>query len=82
MRRLFMGDAAERERRSEAGITSLLAGDLFSKQPLLRHLFVFKFFYYAFFILELRKNLAARRKRHFDLKQGLPTEAREENYTV
>jgi flavin-dependent dehydrogenase len=82
MRRLFMGDEAERERRSEAGITSLLAGDLFSNQPLRRHLFVFKFFYYAFFLLELRKNIAAKRKRQFDLKQGAPTQAKDENYTI
>lgn len=82
MRRLFMGDAKERERRSEAGITSLLAGDLFSNQPLRRHLFVFKFFYYAFFILDFRKNFAAKRKREFDLKQGGPTKAREENYKI
>lgn len=82
MRRLFMGDAAERKRRSEAGITSLLAGDLFSNQPLRRHLFVFKFFYYAFFLIDFRKNLAAQRKRQFDLKQGVPTQSKDENYTI
>ena len=65
----------------EKGVTSLLAGDLFRNMPVGRHLFIFKFYYYALYLFNYRANRESYRKRKTDVK-GQPTESREENYTV
>ncbi len=80
MQYLFMV-RAERRIAREKGVTSLLAGDLFGDTPIRRHLLLFKFFYYALFLLDFRKNMRALRKRKFDLR-GKPTKAREANFNL
>ena len=81
MRYLFMVRAERRVKR-EKGVTSLLAGDLFRGLPIGRHLLIFKFYYYALFILWFRKNLRSLRKRKFDLRGGEPTKAKEANFKL
>jgi len=81
MRYLFMVRAERRVKR-EKGVTSLLAGDLFRGLPIGRHLLIFKFFYYALFILSFRKNLRSLRKRKFDLRGKQPTMAKETNFKL
>ncbi|MCF6255603.1 MAG: tryptophan 7-halogenase [Gammaproteobacteria bacterium] len=80
MRYLFMVRAERRVKR-ERGVTSLLAGDLFRELPVGRHLLIFKFFYYALFMLDFRKNWRSLRKRKFDLR-GKPTTAKEANFKL
>ncbi|MFV2004123.1 MAG: NAD(P)/FAD-dependent oxidoreductase [Gammaproteobacteria bacterium] len=80
MRYLFMVRAERRVKR-EKGVTSLLAGDLFRDMPIGRHLLIFKFYYYALFMLDFRNNIRALRKRKFDLR-GAPTKAKEANFNL
>ena len=80
MRSLFMIRARRRKHR-EKGVTSLLAGDLFRDMPIKRHLTIFKFYYYLFFLFNLPANLASKRQRHMDLR-GKPTESKEENFKL
>ena len=80
MQYLFMVRAERRVKR-EKGVTSLLAGDLFRDMPIGRHLLIFKFYYYALFILCFRKNIRSLLKRKIDLR-GKPTEAKEANFKL
>lgn len=80
MRYLFMVRTEKRVKR-EKGVTSLLAGDLFRDMPIGRHLIIFKFYYYVLFLLDLRCNLRALKKRKLDLR-GSPTKAKEENFKL
>ncbi len=80
MRYLFMVRADTRLKR-ERGVTSLLAGDLFRDLPVGRHLLIFKFYYYVFFMLDFRQNLRSQRKRKFDLR-GKPTKVKEVNFNL
>ena len=80
MRTLFMVRASRSVSR-EKGVTSLLAGDLFRDMPIGPHLLIFKFYYYALFLIKFPKNYRAFRKRKFDLR-GAPTKAKEENFNL
>jgi hypothetical protein len=65
MRSMFM--SPRNTFRMEEGILSLLAGDLFRDTPVRYPLFVFKLVYRLAFLLNLRENLAARRRRRLSL---------------
>lgn len=61
MRDLFMGPSDALQMK--AGLLSVLAGDIFGRTPLARPLAAFRTVYYAFSILNLRRSLAAWRRR-------------------
>jgi len=65
MRSMFM--SPRNTFRMEQGILSLLAGDLFRSTPIRYPLFMFKLVYRIAFLLNLRENLAARRRRRQSL---------------
>ena len=73
MRSMFM--SPRNTFRMEEGILSLLAGDLFRDTPVRYPLFMFKVTYRLAFLLNLRDNMAARRRRRLSLvnAQKLPS---------
>jgi len=54
----------------KSGLLSVLAGDIFGRTPLARPLAAFRTVYYAFSILNLRRSLAAWRRRAVNIRDG------------
>jgi hypothetical protein len=52
----------------KGGLLSVLAGDIFGRTPLRRPLALFKLVYYAFSLANLRRTLAAARRRAFNIR--------------
>ena len=60
-RNLFM--SPNNTYRIQEGVLSVLAGDVFGKTPTKRPIFLFKFFYFLFSMLDLKANLVQYRRR-------------------
>jgi hypothetical protein len=57
--------------RIQEAVLSVLAGDVFGKTPTKRPIFLFKFFYFLFAMLDLKANLVQYRRRK-DAVEGEP----------
>ena len=68
-RNLFM--APKNTFRIQEAVLSVLAGDVFGKTPTRRPIFLFKFFYFLFAMLDLKANLVQYRRRK-DAVEGEP----------
>jgi flavin-dependent dehydrogenase len=66
MRELFMGP--RNLFRMEEALLSVLAGDVFGKTPIGPHLLAFKALYYGMSLLNLRRTLAAWRRRKLNIR--------------
>jgi flavin-dependent dehydrogenase len=66
MRELFMGP--RNLLRMKEALLSLLAGDIFGKTPIWRSLLAFKVLYYAISVLNLRRSVAAWRRRRINIR--------------
>jgi flavin-dependent dehydrogenase len=66
MRELFLRPS--NELRIKEGLLSVLAGDIFGRTPLARPLALFKLIYYAFSLANLRRTLAASRRRASNIR--------------
>ena len=66
-RNLFM--APNNTYRIQEGVMSILAGDLFGKTPTKGPIFLFKFFYFLFAMLDLKANLLQYRRRKHEVER-------------
>jgi hypothetical protein len=66
LRELFMAPSDRFDMKK--ALLSVLAGDIFGKTPIRKGLFFFRLAYYAFSLANLRRSLAALRRRAFNIR--------------
>ncbi len=66
LRDLFMAPSDRLDMKK--ALVSVLAGDLFGDTPIKRGLFCFRIVYYVFSLANLRRSLAAWRRRAFNIR--------------